>query len=185
MVDRPDRQARFVLYGAFLAATVARMAAVAAPDWPDLARTVAGFAAVAAFSESFALLRKRSQETQKVLDELIAAQKRLAGETVVGESVAGETVAGGPAGTATAPAAAGAGGAADGPAAGGGPSAVLTRRDREVLGLVAMGFSNKEIAERLFLAEGSVKNRVSAILDKIGARDRTQAALKARDLGLL
>ncbi|HTH12798.1 MAG TPA: response regulator transcription factor [Spirochaetia bacterium] len=61
----------------------------------------------------------------------------------------------------------------------------LTRRDREVLALVAQGFSNKEIAERLFLAEGTVKNRVSQILEKIGARDRTQAALRARDLGVI
>jgi DNA-binding NarL/FixJ family response regulator len=61
----------------------------------------------------------------------------------------------------------------------------LTRRDREVLKLVAMGFSNKEIAERLFLAEGTVKNRVSQILEKIGARDRTPSALRAPAWGLL
>lgn len=61
----------------------------------------------------------------------------------------------------------------------------LTRRDREVLSLVALGYSNKEIAERLFLAEGTVKNRVSQILEKIGARDRTQAALRARERGLV
>lgn len=63
--------------------------------------------------------------------------------------------------------------------------ALLSRREREVLKLIAEGFSNKEIAERLFLAEGTVKNRVSDILLKIDARDRTQAALRARELGLL
>jgi len=66
------------------------------------------------------------------------------------------------------------------PSAGG-----LTRRDREVLGLVALGFSNKEIAQKLFLAEGTVKNRVSQLLEKIGARDRTQAALRAREWGVV
>ena len=44
---------------------------------------------------------------------------------------------------------------------------------------------NKEIANKLFLAEGTVKNYVTSILQKIGARDRTQAAIRARELGLL
>jgi DNA-binding NarL/FixJ family response regulator len=61
----------------------------------------------------------------------------------------------------------------------------LSARERSVLALVAKGLSNKEIAVHLFLAEGTVKNHVSTILQKIGARDRTQAALIARDLGLL
>jgi DNA-binding NarL/FixJ family response regulator len=63
--------------------------------------------------------------------------------------------------------------------------APLSGRERAVLGLLARGLSNKEIAEKLFLAEGTVKNHVSTILQKIDARDRTQAALKARELGLL
>ncbi len=61
----------------------------------------------------------------------------------------------------------------------------LSSRERAVLNLVARGLSNKEIADRLFLAEGTVKNHVSTILSKIGARDRTQAALQARKLGIL
>ncbi len=61
----------------------------------------------------------------------------------------------------------------------------LSGRERAVLGLLARGLSNKEIAEKLFLAEGTVKNHVSTILAKIDARDRTQAALKARELGFL
>jgi len=61
----------------------------------------------------------------------------------------------------------------------------LSGRERAVLALLARGLSNKEIADQLFLAEGTVKNHVSTILAKIDARDRTQAALKARSLGLL
>ncbi len=61
----------------------------------------------------------------------------------------------------------------------------LSGREQAVLRLLARGLSNKEIAVQLFLAEGTVKNHVSAILQKIDARDRTQAALKARELGLL
>jgi DNA-binding NarL/FixJ family response regulator len=70
-------------------------------------------------------------------------------------------------------------------AAGSLPAEPLSSRERSVLALVAKGLSNKEIASRLFLAEGTVKNHVSAILTKIDARDRTQAAIRARDLGLL
>lgn len=61
----------------------------------------------------------------------------------------------------------------------------LSERELEVLKLLADGLTNREIASRLFLAEGTVKNYVTNILGKIGARDRTQAALRARDLGLL
>ncbi|HEY52449.1 MAG TPA: response regulator transcription factor [Caldilineae bacterium] len=61
----------------------------------------------------------------------------------------------------------------------------LSEREEEVLRFIANGYTNKEIAGRLFLAEGTVKNYVSSILGKIGVRDRTQAALKAKELGLL
>jgi DNA-binding NarL/FixJ family response regulator len=63
--------------------------------------------------------------------------------------------------------------------------APLSEREREVLRLLADGRSNREIAASLFLAEGTVKNHVTNVLGKLGARDRTQAALRARDLGLL
>ncbi|HAJ35031.1 MAG TPA: DNA-binding response regulator [Chloroflexi bacterium] len=61
----------------------------------------------------------------------------------------------------------------------------LAEREIDILRLVAQGLSNREIAQRLFLAEGTVKNYVTAILQKIGVRDRTQAALRGRELGLL
>jgi DNA-binding NarL/FixJ family response regulator len=61
----------------------------------------------------------------------------------------------------------------------------LSERESEILALIATGASNKEIADQLFIAEGTVKNHVTHILGKLGVRDRTQAALKARELGLL
>jgi DNA-binding NarL/FixJ family response regulator len=61
----------------------------------------------------------------------------------------------------------------------------LSERELEVLKLIAQGLSNGEIADRLSLAEGTVKNYVTSILQKIGSRDRTQAALRARELGLI
>lgn len=61
----------------------------------------------------------------------------------------------------------------------------LSERELEILALIARGVSNKEIANRLFIAEGTVKNHVTHILGKLGVRDRTQAALKARELGLI
>ena len=61
----------------------------------------------------------------------------------------------------------------------------LSERELEVLKLLAQGFSNREIAQQLFLAAGTVKNYVTVILQKIGARDRTQAALRGRELDLL
>jgi DNA-binding NarL/FixJ family response regulator len=61
----------------------------------------------------------------------------------------------------------------------------LSEREREVLRLLAQGLSNREIADRLFLAEGTVKNYVSSILQKTGARDRTQAAILAKEWGII
>lgn len=61
----------------------------------------------------------------------------------------------------------------------------LTDRELEVIGLLADGRSNREIAAALFLAEGTVKNHVTNVLAKLEARDRTQAALRARALGLV
>ncbi len=61
----------------------------------------------------------------------------------------------------------------------------LTPRERDVLRLVAAGYSNGEISEALHLAPGTVKNYLSAVFAKLGVRDRTRAALRALDLGLL
>ena len=61
----------------------------------------------------------------------------------------------------------------------------LSERELEILRLIAQDASNREIASALFLAEGTVKNHVTNILGKLEARDRTQAALKARDSGLI
>lgn len=60
----------------------------------------------------------------------------------------------------------------------------LSEREREILRLVSQGLTNKEIAAKLYLAEGTVKNYLTSILQKIGVRDRTQAALRAREMGL-
>jgi DNA-binding CsgD family transcriptional regulator len=122
-------------------------------SWADLASFLPGFLAIIAFTEAFSEVRRSHQDKERLLDELVEAQKRLQ-----------------PPGPPEVPA---------------GTAVPFTRREREVLGLVAMGLSNKEIAERLFLAEGTVKNRVSSILEKSGVRDRTQAALRARELGIL
>jgi DNA-binding NarL/FixJ family response regulator len=59
----------------------------------------------------------------------------------------------------------------------------LTDRETEILRLMAGGYSNKEIANSLGVAEGTVKNHVSNILSKMGVRDRTRAVLKAFELG--
>lgn len=60
----------------------------------------------------------------------------------------------------------------------------LTEREREVLRLLGQGYSNKEIAEALYITEGTAKNHVSSVIDKLGLRDRTQAALWAVRHGL-
>ena len=60
----------------------------------------------------------------------------------------------------------------------------LTEREREILRHLGQGASNREISEQLFITEGTVKNHVSNILSKLGLRDRTQAAIYAREHGL-
>ncbi len=60
--------------------------------------------------------------------------------------------------------------------------ASLTDREREILGLITEGLTNRQIAERLFLAEKTVKNYVSGLLSKLGMERRTQAAVYGADL---
>jgi DNA-binding NarL/FixJ family response regulator len=64
-------------------------------------------------------------------------------------------------------------------------SEALTGREEEVLRWLAKGLTNKEIAQRLNLSEGTVKNYVTTIFQKFGVQDRTQAALKAKEMGLV
>jgi DNA-binding NarL/FixJ family response regulator len=65
------------------------------------------------------------------------------------------------------------------------PKSHFTEREIAILRLLAGGYSNKEIARALFLAEGTVKNYVSDILDKLETRDRTRAVLKAITLRII
>jgi DNA-binding NarL/FixJ family response regulator len=65
------------------------------------------------------------------------------------------------------------------------PTETFGAREVAILRLLAGGYSNKEIARSLFLAEGTVKNYVSTILDKLGTRDRTRAVLKAITLRII
>jgi DNA-binding NarL/FixJ family response regulator len=71
------------------------------------------------------------------------------------------------------------------PAEGGLPSDVLTPRELEVLGLVQRGRSNREVAENLFISRGTVKRHIENIMAKLGVSDRTQAVVKALQLGIL
>lgn len=65
------------------------------------------------------------------------------------------------------------------------PLETLTDREQQVLRLLARGYSNPEIARQLHLARGTVRNYVSAILQKLGVADRTEAAVEALRRGLL
>jgi DNA-binding NarL/FixJ family response regulator len=106
------------------------------------------------------------------LDDLIQAIRAAAeGETFLQPSVATKVVAelvrrGAP------------------PASAAGRLPNLSERELEVLRELALGASNRQIAARLGLAEGTVKNLVSAILEKLDVPDRTNAALRAREAGL-
>jgi len=65
------------------------------------------------------------------------------------------------------------------------PPVPLTKREVEILRLMAGGYSNREIAGALGTAEGTVKNHASSILSKLGVRDRTRAVLKALERGYI
>jgi two-component system response regulator DesR len=65
------------------------------------------------------------------------------------------------------------------------PEPVLSEREREVLGLIAAGSTNKEIAQRLFLSPYTVKEHTSAVYRKLGARNRADAVQRAQRIGLL
>ena len=61
----------------------------------------------------------------------------------------------------------------------------ITRREMEILGLVAEGMSNREIADKLFVSENTVKTHCSRAFDKLGAKRRTQAVQLSKEFGLL
>jgi len=64
-------------------------------------------------------------------------------------------------------------------------SRVITRREEEVLQLIADGCSTPEVAERLFISQKTVKNHLASIYQKLDARDRTQAVLQAVRMGIV
>ena len=75
--------------------------------------------------------------------------------------------------------------AARGPAPAATPGVALTRREQEILELIAAGLSTREMAERLGVSENTVKSHASRLFDKLGVRRRTQAVQSARAAGLL
>jgi ATP/maltotriose-dependent transcriptional regulator MalT len=64
------------------------------------------------------------------------------------------------------------------------PAALLTRREREVLKLIAQGYANQQIADALFISLHTVKTHAQRINAKLGVERRTQAILRAKELGL-
>jgi two-component system, NarL family, response regulator LiaR len=61
----------------------------------------------------------------------------------------------------------------------------ITPREHEILGLIATGLSNREIGERLFVSENTVKTHSSRLFEKLGVNRRVQAVIKGRELGLI
>jgi len=61
----------------------------------------------------------------------------------------------------------------------------ITRREREILELIADGLSNREIAEKLFVSENTVKTHSTRLFDKLSAKRRTQAVQIGKELGLI
>ena len=61
----------------------------------------------------------------------------------------------------------------------------ITKRELEILELIAQGFSNREIAEKLFVSENTVKTHSSRLFDKLSAKRRTQAVQRGKELGLI
>jgi DNA-binding NarL/FixJ family response regulator len=62
---------------------------------------------------------------------------------------------------------------------------LVTRREEEVLQLIADGYATSEVAERLFISQKTVKNHLASIYQKLDARDRTQAVLRAVRMGII
>ena len=67
----------------------------------------------------------------------------------------------------------------------GGPEDVVSKREEEVLQLIADGCSSAEVADRLFISQKTVKNHLASIYQKLDARDRTQAVLRAVRMGIV
>ena len=61
----------------------------------------------------------------------------------------------------------------------------LTQREHEILGLIAMGFSNREIGEKLFVSENTVKTHSSRLFEKMQVNRRVQAVQRGKELGLI
>ncbi len=62
---------------------------------------------------------------------------------------------------------------------------ILTNREEELLGLIAEGLSTPEVAARMFISQKTVKNHLASIFEKLDARDRTQAVVKAVRMGII
>ncbi|WP_017594279.1 response regulator [Nocardiopsis potens] len=122
-------------------------------------------------------------------EELVAALHRAArGETVLGDAAAARLVelvrAPGSAPPPSPAAPEPAPGPEPAPAASGPPASPLSEREAEVARLVGEGATNRQIARRLFITEGTAKNHISSILRKLGLRDRTQLAVWVGRSGL-